>query len=92
MDVKTVDFTPFTDQKPGTSGLRKKVTVFQKPNYSESFVASILLSIPEGAEGEIQHRSCQPPARISRDAERLTNFPKVPFSSLAVTDDTGTPR
>ncbi|KAK3299128.1 uncharacterized protein B0H64DRAFT_439527 [Chaetomium fimeti] len=50
MDVKTVDFTPFTDQKPGTSGLRKKVTVFQKPNYSESFVASILLSIPEGAE------------------------------------------
>ncbi|KAK4032681.1 hypothetical protein C8A01DRAFT_40875 [Parachaetomium inaequale] len=51
MDVKTVDFTPFTDQKPGTSGLRKKVTVFQKPNYSESFVASILLSIPEGAQG-----------------------------------------
>jgi phosphoglucomutase len=50
MDVKTVDFTPFTDQKPGTSGLRKKVAVFQKPNYSESFVASILLSIPEGAE------------------------------------------
>lgn len=51
MDVKTVDFTPFADQKPGTSGLRKKVTVFQQPNYSESFVASILLSIPEGAEG-----------------------------------------
>ncbi|KAL2128183.1 hypothetical protein VTI74DRAFT_9545 [Chaetomium olivicolor] len=51
MDVKTVEFTPFTDQKPGTSGLRKKVTVFQQPHYSESFVASILLSIPEGAEG-----------------------------------------
>ncbi|KAL2178633.1 uncharacterized protein P884DRAFT_268626 [Thermothelomyces heterothallicus CBS 202.75] len=51
MDVKTVDFTPFTDQKPGTSGLRKKVTVFQQPHYSESFVTSILLSIPEGAEG-----------------------------------------
>ncbi|KAK3906858.1 hypothetical protein C8A05DRAFT_11427 [Staphylotrichum tortipilum] len=50
MDVKTVEFTPFTDQKPGTSGLRKKVTVFQKPHYSESFVASILLSIPEGVE------------------------------------------
>ena len=33
------------------SGLRKKVTVFQQPHYSESFVASILLSIPEGAEG-----------------------------------------
>jgi phosphoglucomutase len=34
------------------SGLRKKVTVFQQPHYSEAFVVSILLSIPEGAEGE----------------------------------------
>ncbi|KAH8905576.1 phosphoglucomutase 2 [Coniochaeta sp. PMI_546] len=51
MSIKTVEFTPFTDQKPGTSGLRKKVTVFQKPHYSEAFVTSILLSIPEGAEG-----------------------------------------
>lgn len=34
-----------------SSGLRKKVVVFQKPHYSESFVTSILLSIPEGVEG-----------------------------------------
>ncbi|KAI1073932.1 phosphoglucomutase 2 [Whalleya microplaca] len=51
MSVKTVEFKSFTDQKPGTSGLRKRVKVFQQPHYSESFVTSILLSIPEGAEG-----------------------------------------
>ncbi|CAF9942223.1 Phosphoglucomutase-2 [Imshaugia aleurites] len=51
MSIQTVSLKPFSDQKPGTSGLRKKVTVFQQPHYSEAFVTSILLSIPEGAEG-----------------------------------------
>ncbi|KAK2871778.1 hypothetical protein FQN49_002833 [Arthroderma sp. PD_2] len=50
MAVKTVDITPFSDQKAGTSGLRKRVTTFQQPNYTESFVTSILLSIPEGVK------------------------------------------
>lgn len=50
MSVRTESLKPFTDQKPGTSGLRKKVKVFQQKHYSEAFVTSIILSIPEGAK------------------------------------------
>ncbi len=43
--IKTIQTTPYTDQKMGTAGLRKKSKVVMQPNYIENFIQAIFNTI-----------------------------------------------
>jgi phosphoglucomutase len=51
MTIQTIKTTPYADQKPGTSGLRKRVSVYSQPNYVENYIQAIFDSL-EGFAGQ----------------------------------------
>jgi phosphoglucomutase len=50
--IKTIVTTPFQDQRPGTSGLRKKTSHFLQPHYVENFAQSIFDAIRKGGAND----------------------------------------
>ena len=65
MAVQIINTAPIAGQRPGTSGLRKKVSVFSEPQYLENFVQSVFDTVGDchgqtlvlGGDGRYYNRS-----------------------------------
>jgi phosphoglucomutase len=56
-NVAVVKTKPYSDQNPGTSGLRKKTRIFMQPNYFENYVQSVLNVLRESAKGDFSNQT-----------------------------------
>lgn len=57
MSLKTISTTPFSDQRPGTSGLRKKTRTFMQPHYVENFVQSVFNAVRESTDADFRQET-----------------------------------
>lgn len=48
-NIQSIPTIPFPEQRPGTSGLRKKTQVFMQPHYLENFVQAVFNTVREDA-------------------------------------------